>query len=65
MISSEFIRCSAWAMLGSLLRSHSQTLARTGRPKMRKKYDGMRLSHTWMARWPSGQPLNFSPTPVV
>ena len=50
MISAEFIRCSAWAMLGSLLRSHSQTLARTGRPKMRKKYDGMRLSQTWIAR---------------
>ena len=49
-ISGEFIRCSAWVMLGSLLRSHSQTLARTGRPKMRKKYDGIRLSQTWIAR---------------
>ena len=31
-------------MLGSSLRSHSQTVARTGRPKMRKKYEGIRLS---------------------
>ena len=37
-------------MLGSLLRSHSHTLARTGRPKMRKKYDGIRLSQIWIAR---------------
>jgi hypothetical protein len=44
MISGEFIRCNAWAMLGSLLRSHSHTVARTGRPKMRKKYDGSLLS---------------------
>jgi len=37
-------------MLGSLLRSHSQTVARTGWPKMRKKYDGMRLSQIMAIR---------------
>ena len=52
-------------MLGSVPRSHSQTLKRTGRPKMRKKYDGIRLSQIWMARKPSGHPLNFSGAPVT
>ena len=40
----EFIRCNACVMLGSVPRSHSQTLKRTGLPKMRKKYEGIRLS---------------------
>jgi len=37
LISGEFAGGRACEMLGSLLRSHSQTVARTGRPKMRKK----------------------------
>ena len=45
-ISGEFIRCKACAMLGSVPRSHSHTLNRTGRPNIWKKYDGIRLSQT-------------------
>jgi hypothetical protein len=64
-ISGELIRWRAWAMLGSVPRSHSQTVARTGLPNTFRKYDGSRLSHTSTARVPSGQPLNDSRTPVA
>ena len=34
---SPFAMCSAWAMLGSLVRSHSQVCTRSGLPKPLRK----------------------------
>ena len=47
----ELSRCSAWARLASLTRSHSQALMRCGRPNTSRKYDWNDSSGSMIARF--------------